>query len=177
MSPYSCNRWSNPVNQRNPAWQWTRRRVPPCVTGISCYAPRSQAFLPKLRTWFGVPRNGKSSVDNLIISKQSGFFCKKSTFCVRFLKYPRLHGAVIFLWKRQELCRDQRLLESPENWPESAMTQPAQHLLNHQNRRSNQVRPVLEQLEARRLLAADLQLDYVQPTAVRMRICKASQVL
>jgi subtilisin family serine protease len=43
------------------------------------------------------------------------------------------------------------------------MTKPARHRLNHQTRRLIQVRPILEQLEARRLLAADLQMDYEQP--------------
>ena len=41
----------------------------------------------------------------------------------------------------------------------------ANHRLNHQNRRHIQFAPILEQLEARRLLAADLQLDYQQPAA------------
>ncbi len=41
----------------------------------------------------------------------------------------------------------------------------ANHRLNHQNRRRIQFAPILEQLEARRLLAADLQLDYEQPAA------------
>ncbi len=41
----------------------------------------------------------------------------------------------------------------------------AAHQVNHHTRRPVRMRPTIERMESRRLLAADLQLDYEQPQA------------
>ena len=41
----------------------------------------------------------------------------------------------------------------------------AAHQVNHRTRRPVRMQPAIERMESRRLLAADLQLDYEQPSA------------
>lgn len=123
-------------------------------------------IIPSFATGLRGPRNRKSFIENRI-------FCDKSDTFVNFRLFPfgfqnavaLPNTLVIPEMERLEFRRDQRLNESPEYRPQSTMTKFARHRLNHQNRRLIQVRPILEQLEARRLLAADLQLDYEQPAA------------
>jgi len=123
-------------------------------------------IIPSFANGLRGPRNRKSFIENRIFCDKSDTFVNFRLFPFGFQNAVALPNTLVTLEKeRLEFRRDQRLNESPEYRPQSIMTKPARHRLNHQNRRLIQVRPILEQLEARRLLAADLQLDYEQPAA------------